>query len=312
MSQTPNSPSMPLVQPVTTGYSPELEQFLLSYNGTFSFILDIRSKFLKYKRLSDKQWDGVRKCMVQQQKNNAGPITTAIKCSIPIVVSATAARVIAKMHGWSFNPCTFVLTSIVSYDRKGYTVKGKIDWTGNATSCRCCQKDLTDWRSQATGVGPVCVKRLSISYVKDKNDIARFQKEMEDLCAKLGEVEFYIKKWSMDDNYRKAIDKTIALIANSASTQAITTPAPTPVVAYTPPYISESVNIRYANCDWDDSFRRLTVKHKMSCYKTIYVLNEKTGNKVQFDYAHHAEGDSRRFYWSVDFEGQPISLVVNC
>ncbi|CAB4143240.1 hypothetical protein UFOVP450_92 [uncultured Caudovirales phage] len=171
---------------------------LMAYNGSFAFVLDLRSKLCKYGKLSDKQWEAAKKCLAP--KPVADPNVVLVdSCNIPIVVSATAARYIAKSNNWSMNPTTLTVTQIKNRDRRGFTAVVKADWSGSVSACRCCGKSLTDWRSQATGVGPVCVKRTGIKYVTDKNDIARFQKEMQDLCAKMGEVEVYIKEWHVKE-----------------------------------------------------------------------------------------------------------------
>lgn len=167
---------------------------LMAYNGSFAFVLDLRSKLCKYGKLSDKQWEAAKKCLAP--KPVADPNVVLVdSCNIPIVISATAARYIAKTHNWPMNPTTLVVTQIKNRDRRGFTATVRADWSGSVSACRCCGKSLTDWRSQATGVGPVCVKRTGIQYVTNKQDIARFQKDMENLCKTMGEVEVYIKEW---------------------------------------------------------------------------------------------------------------------
>ncbi len=170
---------------------------LMNYNGTFTYMLDMRSTMNKYGKLSDKQWAAVQKCLAPKPVEDPNVIAVA-SCSIPITVSASAARYIAKANQWKFNPRTFVVTQIKSKNNRGYTVRAVINWTGNVSECRCCGKTLEDWRSQATGVGPYCVKKTGIPYVKNQADVARFQKEMEVLTAQLGEVEVFIKKWHLN------------------------------------------------------------------------------------------------------------------
>ena len=170
---------------------------LMNYNGTFTYMLDMRGVMNKYGKLSDKQWAAVQKCLAPKPVEDPNVIAVA-SCSIPITVSASAARYIAKANQWKFNPRTFVVTQIKSKNNRGYTVRAVINWTGEESECRCCGKTLEDWRSQATGVGPYCVKKTGILYVKNQADVARFQKEMEVLTAQLGEVEVFIKKWHLN------------------------------------------------------------------------------------------------------------------
>lgn len=181
---------------IPTGFD-QVYDDLINYNGTFSFVLEMRSTMNKYGKLSDKQWNAVMKCLAPKPAEDPNVIAVA-SCNIPITVSASAARYIAKANQWTFNPRTFVVTQIKYKNHRGYMVRAKINWTGNVSECRCCGKTLEDWRSQATGVGPYCVKKTGITYVKNQADVARFQKEMEVLAAKLGEVEVFIKKWHLN------------------------------------------------------------------------------------------------------------------
>jgi hypothetical protein len=187
---------------------------LMNYNGTFSFVLDMRSTMNRYGKLSDKQWAAIAKCLAPKPK--VDPLQVLVEnCNIPIVVSASSARFIAKTYQWSFNPRTLIVTQIKSKNRGGFMVRVKIDWSGNVTSCRCCGKALSDWRSQATGVGPYCVKKTGITYVRNQADVARFQKEMEDFATKIGEVEVMIKNWGIETG----ISDLEAAVANSTPTK---------------------------------------------------------------------------------------------
>jgi hypothetical protein len=66
--------------------------------------------------------------------------------------------------------------------------------TSDVSSCRCCGKDLTDWRSQATGVGPVCSKSLGIPYVKKEEDVEVFKKLLKIKIDKIGDLTFWLAK----------------------------------------------------------------------------------------------------------------------
>lgn len=198
---------------IPVGYT-QTADYIIDYKGTFSFILDLRSKLIKYRRLSDGQWAAAKKVMEKEKTLivSANAFTSGIKsfdtikCKVPITTSFRAARSIAKDNGWKFNPMTLLVHEVLNYDgRKMLELRVSIDWTGNATSCRCCGKPLTDWRSQATGVGPVCVKHTSIPYVKTKQDVQKFQAEMLKLCESLGVVTIKISKWAIDEKSRNVI-----------------------------------------------------------------------------------------------------------
>ncbi len=212
---------------IPTGFD-QVYDDLINYNGTFSFVIEMRSTMNKYGKLSDKQWNAVMKCLAPKPAEDPNVIAVA-SCNIPITVSASAARYIAKANQWTFNPRTFVVTQVKSKNHRGYMVRAKINWTGNVSECRCCGKTLEDWRSQATGVGPYCVKKTGITYVKKLADVARFQKEMEVLAAKLGEVEVFIKKWHLNTGSGD-LDGAIENTKPVTTTTATPSPSPYPII----------------------------------------------------------------------------------
>ena len=214
------APRKPATIVVPTGFE-QVHTHLMAYSGTFGFVLDLRSKLCKYGQLSDKQWEAAKKCLAPKPVADPNEVLVD-SCNVPIVISATSARHIAKTVNWPMNPTTLVVTKIKNRDRRGFTATVKADWSGSVSACRCCGKSLTDWRSQATGVGPVCVKGTGIQYVTNKQDIARFQKDMENLCKQMGEVEVYIKGWHVKEGM-----PTIDSITSTA-TPKVVTPAPAP------------------------------------------------------------------------------------
>jgi hypothetical protein len=194
-SSAPKAPKAPVTLNVPAAFE-DAHKKLMAYNETFPFLLDIRHKLIKYGQLSDSQWHAVVKCLTKPNAPNVAEILVE-KCHVRVQITAVAARIIAKANNWPINPCTLAITQIKSKTNKGITVKAVIDWSGNVGVCRCCNKTLTDWRSQATGVGPICVKGTGFPYVRSQADVTRFQNDMQDLCKKLGEVEFFLKNWSI-------------------------------------------------------------------------------------------------------------------
>ena len=245
------APRKPVTMVIPTGFE-QVHTDLMAYNGTFGFVLDLRSKLCRYGKLSDKQWEAAKKCLAPKPVVDPNAVLVD-SCSIPIVVSATSARHIAKTVGWSMNPTTLVVTKIKNRDRRGFTATVKADWTGNVSVCRCCGKSLTDWRSQATGVGPVCVKGTGIQYVRNQQDVARFQKDMQDLCKKMGEVEVYIKGWHVKEGM------TMVDAATSTATPKTVVAPPKPA---TPVLQKISNNIRVSSTlfQWDPEMRTFTGK----------------------------------------------------
>jgi hypothetical protein len=271
------APRKPAVIVVPTGLE-QVHTDLMAYSGTFGFVLDLRSKLCKYGKLSDKQWEAAKKCLTPKPVADPNEVLVD-SCNVPIVVSATSARHIAKSVGWSMNPTTLVVTQIKNRDRRGFTATIKADWTGSVSVCRCCGKSLTDWRSQATGVGPVCVKGTGIQYVRNQQDVARFQKEMQDLCQKMGEVEVYIKGWHVKEGMHM-----IDSIASTATPKKVVATA-SPILQRVP--TTTEVNI--TDLQWDDKTRTFTGDWKklrsmpnFPMPDSIKVYNHQTQREVMF------------------------------
>lgn len=284
------------VQPTIPAGFDQVYKDMMAYNGTFSLIINIRSALARYGKLTDKQWAAVKKCLAPQPVQDPS-IVLVPKCNVPILVSASAARYIAKANNWPLNPCTLVVTQIKSHDRRSVTVKVKMDWSSNIGVCRCCGKTLTDWKSQATGVGPYCVKRTNIQYVRNKADVARFQKEMEDLCAKIGEVEVVIKKWHIKDGL-------------NAFNDAIAQSSPTKLEFA----VSDSLLFPLNYCDWNDQERTLTLKEHLASQVTsmtnaIAVCNPTTNKTVKFIRHAAVRVDGKIKFMSTELDN-PITLYI--
>ena len=245
---------------------------MIAYNGTFNLILNIRHTFTKYGKLTDKQWSAVQKCLqplVVQDPN----VVLVRNCAIPIVISASSARYIAKSNNWPMNPCTLLVTQVLSQNKGTIKMKVKMDWSGTVGACRCCGKSLTDWRSQATGVGPVCVKRTNIKYVTSTSDIARFQQDMEALCISMGEVVVEVKRWA----FKEGLSAVLSAISNNTPTTVapvITPTAPTYFTYHLSDFIWDEVNRTLSP--------KLGVTIKAPLKGDIDIYNPITGMTVRF------------------------------
>ena len=245
---------------------------MIAYNGTFNLILNIRHTFTKYGKLTDKQWSAVQKCLqplVVQDPN----VVLVRNCAIPIVISASSARYIAKSNNWPMNPCTLLVTQVLSQNKGTIKMKVKMDWSGTVGACRCCGKSLTDWRSQATGVGPVCVKRTNIKYVTSTSDIARFQQDMEALCISMGEVVVEVKRWA----FKEGLSAVLSAISNNTPTTVAPVITPTSPTYFTY-HLSDFI--------WDEVNRTLSPKLgvtiKAPLKGDIDIYNPITGMTVRF------------------------------
>lgn len=263
---------------------------LMGYNGTFNVVLSIRSALQRYGKLTDKQWLAVQKCLAPKPQVDSNHILVD-KCDIPITIKASAARAIARFHKWPVNPCTLRVTQIKSSNMPKFSLRVKIDWSGNVSACRCCGKTLTDWRSQATGVGPHCVKRTNIPYVKNQADIIRFQQDMEKLCKQLGEVDISIKSWGIATGLSQLRDAARSAV----------------------PHVPSIPTLLLEDCLWNEKERKL-IAQKMQCAGVnaqtgmIDIFNPKTGNTVRF--ARHLFDTQTWIFTSINNSSAPIKLII--
>ena len=275
------------MQHIPTQYT-QTHKDMMAYNGTFDLVLNIRRTFTRYGKLSDKQWAAVAKCVKPLPVHDPNVILVP-NCTIPIVISASSARHIAKANKWPMNPCTLLVTQVLSQDRGTMKLKVKMDWSGTVSVCRCCGKSLTDWRSQATGVGPVCVKGTNIQYVRNQGDIARFQQEMENLCNTIGEVVVDIKRWAFKDGLGAVTDAIACNTPVTVAPQAPPVATPAPVAAPPDIMLIRGKDITYVLKDfiWNEKERTLspakgvTIKAPLEG-GDILIYNPVTGVRVKF------------------------------
>lgn len=290
---------------------------LMSYSGSFPLLNNLRDSINRYGKLSDKQWAAAKKCLAPKTPN-AATIQPA-NCNIPITVTVSAARRIGRANKWPINPCTFTVTQLISRRYgKTFKVRARIDWDTAVSVCRCCGRTLTDWRSQATGVGPVCVKRTNIPYVKTQADVAAFQQSMKTLVAQLGEVEFEVKSWHLINGesdlrnvvFTSSTTHATQVVSAAKAVIAANTPVSASIAATpTPPSIGSVVNpyiiFNIADCNWFETKRVLQVPPKVAAVRkdeifyadSINIYNTQTDTQVCFKFS-NIENNGKRFVFT--------------
>ena len=162
-----------------------------NYKGNNNFMNSIKSGLLRYGRLSIKQMGAAEKFF---GKTNTPQVeSNPINVNVEIKVKRFIAKKIKEDNDLEFAPFLLTVSKVLRETEKAYQVVGQMT-TSDVTSCRCCGKDLTDWRSQATGVGPVCSKYLNIPYVKKQEDVAVFKKLLELKIRQIGDLTFWLAK----------------------------------------------------------------------------------------------------------------------
>lgn len=185
--------------------------WLQSYSGTFPFVLSLKDSFKKYGRLTPKQFGALTKCYYKEMNSPASgsvsqpsmvqnptpkpvaPQSQPIDVNIDIVLKRFGAKNIQKEFNLQFPPFTLTVHQIHAQTMKAVLV-GVKPTVGDVMCCRICGKDLTDDRSRATGVGPVCAKRYKIPYITDKSQIAQWKAQWKDIVDKIGVLKTWIPK----------------------------------------------------------------------------------------------------------------------
>jgi len=167
-------------------------QNVREYKGNNNFILSLQNGLKKYGALTPKQLEAATNFFSKFTKEEKKEISEK-QVNVNLKVSKFIAKRIANDNNLEFNPFLVTISKVLNETSKAYQVVGRMN-TSDVTSCRCCGKDLTDWRSQATGVGPVCSKYLNIPYVKNVEDVAVFKKMLKLKIDEIGDLTFWVPK----------------------------------------------------------------------------------------------------------------------
>lgn len=223
------------VQPMQQSLIDPLIIWVKQYTGNFPFLKEMKTRAEKGLKFSDKQLAAIKKCKDRDEKIKTRPVgTTQSKYAVTngqvsnqvqkttenllitptnVVVSRGVARGIKQANKLSFLPITLTVNTLHAQTDKAVEISARLT-TGTVHICRCCGASLTDWKSQATGMGPVCSKKLGVKYITKKSDIARFQKELEERVKAIGDLRFWAPKSKFKEgieNLKNAIKQARAL-----------------------------------------------------------------------------------------------------
>jgi hypothetical protein len=161
------------------------------YNGNNTFILSLKGGLNKYGSLTPKQLSAAGNFF--SKFDQPQPVSVEKEVNVNLKVSKFIAKRIAEDNELEFNPYLVTITKVLRTTNRAFQVVGRMN-TSDVTSCRCCGKDLTDWRSQATGVGPICSKSLGIPYVTKEEDVEVFKKLLKLKIENIGDLTFWVPK----------------------------------------------------------------------------------------------------------------------
>ena len=169
----------------------ETIQKLKDYTGDNGFLKSVLNGYNRWGRLSPKQVEAVRKFFTPKAPKG---VIKPIKIDVDLILKRYVARGISEEYDLGkITPITVTVSEINALTVKAVRVKGKMTFT-DVGCCRCCGRDLTDWISKASGIGPTCAKYMGIKRPTTKTEIVEFNKNLKEKIDEIGEFQFWIPK----------------------------------------------------------------------------------------------------------------------
>lgn len=273
-------------------------EWLKQHKDTHEYLKSVFDYFIKAGRISDRQINAINKFAWSYNKRgtpatvSSTPAILSGTCNIPLDCNRKTAKVLIEKYRSSntqIDPKLLIFTyNIVSFERGAnqksikFVLEPRID---NLSMCICCGASLTDWRSIATGVGPVCASRTGINYVSDKNDVDRFRLQLAEKFRQLGSIEWVISDVRLLRRYAKNGDVALKMIQSlfdsktDVSTAKPPVADPVPVPEFSP--IVVVIDIDSPELSYEPESRTFKYSKKLEVDKAT-IVNMSTGNRVSF------------------------------
>ena len=171
-----------------------LANFIKNYNGNFTFLLSLKSRFMEYGSLTSAQWIALEKCYLKS--NTPKQVQEPKDVSKLLFVKKYIAFKISEEHNLGdMRSYVWETKQVIRETSKAIQVKAKIaDADHTIGICRHCGQALTNEFSQITGMGKTCAKKWNITYINKKEDAQIFKQEMQHKINQVGVLEFWIPK----------------------------------------------------------------------------------------------------------------------
>ena len=172
---------------------PERLKSIVTYTGESTFVNDLKMKFKKYRKLTDKQVDAGFKAIDREIQKDSQKDMNIKLVGNTIKIGRKVAMGIKENYNLEFHPILVDVTEVMVMSNKAFKLKAKLT-KENGGICRCCGRTLTDEMSQVTGIGPVCAKYVGVEHPKSKDDVEQFKVDISNKIDEIGEFEFWIPK----------------------------------------------------------------------------------------------------------------------
>lgn len=168
-------------------------QSIAKYEGTSTFVLDIKRKLLEFGTLTENQKSTVLRAIQKEEDKKR-----TFQLDIPTVgetikVGRTIGQGLREKYGLKFNPILIDITNVVSISPKAVKFTGKMT-IKRGDVCMCCGKTLTDEFSMLTKLGKQCAGHMGVEYIKDASQADRLREDYLKKVDEIGEMEFWVPK----------------------------------------------------------------------------------------------------------------------
>jgi len=166
---------------------------IAEYDGTNSFVSEIKGKLEKYGKLSDKQISAAIKQIDKEKNKNVVRKINLPTIGDTIKIGRRIGEELKEKHGLKFNPILIDITKVLGVSEKAVKFSGKMT-IKRGDVCMCCARTLTDEFSMLTRMGKTCAKHMGVEYITDSSQAERFRKEYLAKVDEIGEMEFWVPK----------------------------------------------------------------------------------------------------------------------
>lgn len=168
-------------------------QSIAKYEGTSTFVLDIKRKLLEFGTLTENQKSAVLRTIQKEEDKKR-----TFQLDIPTVgetikVGRTIGQGLREKYGLKFNPILLDVTKVSAISPKAVKFEAKMT-VKRGDVCMCCAKTLTDEFSMLTRMGKQCAGHMGVEYIKDASQSERFREEYLKKVDEIGIFEFWIPK----------------------------------------------------------------------------------------------------------------------
>ena len=181
---------------------PEEVKEIALYNGNNKFLIDIKTKLIEKRSLSEKQIEVAIKQNRQEKDKNRKVTMKVPTIGETIKIGRKVGTGLKEKYSLKFNPILIDITKVLALTPKSVLFSGKMT-IKRGDVCMICAKTLTDEFSMLTRMGKTCAKHLKVDYITDSSQAERFRNEYLKKVNEIGEMEFWVPisqivKWDGD------------------------------------------------------------------------------------------------------------------